>query len=796
MFSFSSPASPSLGVRSVNGDVLLILRPMRTSWESDFICSLCSQTINDAHGTKCGHSFCYKCINQHISTNNICPCGQTLESSDIFPNFVLNCIIRKARAEWEKCSGNIDSPVAQTQRAIKDCQRWTVQQLEVLIRTLQEKRRQKEGNEESVHYELLLYFLRESKHRRLQLMEDIRREIDQLDLDIELVETHPEVFSTIRPPPPLEQGETASCQVQVHIIRPSLSPSPSSSSPLPAPLTEASSSTSDKSRGSGVLPGPGACIGTGTSGAGSKRSFATAFGDGVIEVRECKSSKLPLPQNTSLDWHTSSKDQTPVAIPIPMSLPLAPIPGHKSKSTGRSSSPSASPSARTKARAATLSHSIVQKHRRIHEHFSDLETCYFETRGKDFQRGRPKPNAFSLSPLHPAQSPEPSAPLNVTDTASFSPAQVPSSAWDSDGRSMPSSSGAGVDGGIMRSSVQGLHEFAANLSNFTRFSHFQLVATLEPPDTSSSHANIISSIEFDNQQRLFATAGVMRHIKIYDYESSCALSQDQFATPRQDIAVRSKLSSVSWSPVETGHVMAGDYEGAMTLWDVETAKPISIYEEHEKRVWSIDVARDHPVRWVSGSDDGRVKLWTPSSPASIATIEIPNCANICTVRFNPSSPYNLAAGAADHKIYYFDIRQLRQAALTLSHRKAVAYVRFMNRNEIAASSTDSTIKLWDISVGECTRSFTGHMNERNFTGLAASDEFLACGSEDNAVYAWHTPLPRPLMSYSFLPPRQNPLDMDDSDMRTSFISAVCWRQNALIAANSAGSVKIIELMTC
>jgi len=88
------------------------------------------------------------------------------------------------------------------------------------------------------------------------------------------------------------------------------------------------------------------------------------------------------------------------------------------------------------------------------------------------------------------------------------------------------------------------------------------------------------------------------------------------------------------------------------------------------------------------------------------------------------------------------------------------------------------------------------MNERNFTGLAASDEFLACGSEDNAVYAWHTPLPRPLMSYSFLPPRQNPLDMDDSDMRTSFISAVCWRQNALIAANSAGSVKIIELMTC
>ena len=44
----------------------------------------------------------------------------------------------------------------------------------------------------------------------------------------------------------------------------------------------------------------------------------------------------------------------------------------------------------------------------------------------------------------------------------------------------------------------------------------------------------------------------------------------------------------------------------------------------------------------------------------------------------------------------------------------------------------------------------GHVNERNFVGLSVTaDGYLACGSEDNAVYAYHAGLPAPLAHHRF-----------------------------------------------
>ena len=43
------------------------------------------------------------------------------------------------------------------------------------------------------------------------------------------------------------------------------------------------------------------------------------------------------------------------------------------------------------------------------------------------------------------------------------------------------------------------------------------------------------------------------------------------------------------------------------------------------------------------------------------------------------------------------------------------------------SSTDSQLKLWDVSKQQCLRTFKGHLNEKNFVGLAASGDYVACG---------------------------------------------------------------------
>jgi E3 ubiquitin-protein ligase RFWD2 len=73
------------------------------------------------------------------------------------------------------------------------------------------------------------------------------------------------------------------------------------------------------------------------------------------------------------------------------------------------------------------------------------------------------------------------------------------------------------------------------------------------------------------------------------------------------------------------------------------------------------------------------------------------------------------------------------------HRKAVSYVRYLNDNELVSASTDSTLRLWNIARHSVTRLFEGHLNEKNFVGLSADGEFIACGSELNEVRTMRLP---------------------------------------------------------
>lgn len=47
--------------------------------------------------------------------------------------------------------------------------------------------------------------------------------------------------------------------------------------------------------------------------------------------------------------------------------------------------------------------------------------------------------------------------------------------------------------------------------------------------------------------------------------------------------------------------------------------------------------------------------------------------------------------------------------------------------EFVYRSTDSQLKLWNVNRPHCLRSFKGHINEKNFVGLASNGDYIACG---------------------------------------------------------------------
>lgn len=309
-----------------------------------------------------------------------------------------------------------------------------------------------------------------------------------------------------------------------------------------------------------------------------------------------------------------------------------------------------------------------------------------------------------------------------------------------------------------------------------------------------NNSTIVSSIEFDKDDEFFAIAGVTKRIKVYDYD---VVTRDivDIHYPACEMMSTSKISCISWNNYLKSVLASSDYEGTITLWDTAVTQRIKVFQEHEKRCWSVDFNNVDSRLIASGSDDARVKLWSINLEHSVASLEAR--ANVCCVKFNPQSSYHLAFGSADHSVHYYDLRNTKQALTVFKgHKKAVSYVKFLNREEIVSASTDSQLKLWNVNASHCLRSFVGHVNDKNFVGLATDGDYVACGSENNSLYVYYKGLSKPLLNCKFDIAR-SVLEVDQKeDDVNEFVSAVCWRQhsNVVIAANSQGVIKVLELV--
>jgi WD40 repeat protein len=271
---------------------------------------------------------------------------------------------------------------------------------------------------------------------------------------------------------------------------------------------------------------------------------------------------------------------------------------------------------------------------------------------------------------------------------------------------------------------------------------------------------------------------------------------------------------VSWNSYIKSHLITSDYDGAIQLWDVASGSTMELsqFEDHARRVWSIDFSRLDPLQFASASDDATVRIWNLQQQTPTACIKTP--ANACSVHNSPHRATMLAVACANHYCYLYDTRMAGSPLATLcGANRAVSYVRFMDANTIIGASTDNTVRLWDISRESfeekdkalgASEEFTGHLNERNFVGLSVHpDGYIATGSEDNSVCCYYRAFPFALTKFNCSSAvqedasnaRGKPASQQQQQQPKTFVSSVCWARHSrhLLVGNSEGVLKVLQL---
>ena len=279
-----------------------------------------------------------------------------------------------------------------------------------------------------------------------------------------------------------------------------------------------------------------------------------------------------------------------------------------------------------KGSTSSLSQSSTYKIRRLKmfHHFDDFVKCYFTNRIED---------------LHFEKSNESEQELMITDTNETQASQSETPVLK-----------------INKS----LDTFRENLVKFSKYSQLRTLSTLNySNDNNVMPSTIVSSIEFDKDNEYFAIAGVTKRIKIFDYYACLRDAVVDIKHPINEMICTSKISCVAWNSYFKELLASSDYEGIVTVYDVETRARKRTFQEHDKRCWSVDFNEIDTKLLASGSDDARVKLWSIDCENSVATLEV-KTANVCCVKFNPKSSCHLAFGSADHCVHYYDLRSLKE----------------------------------------------------------------------------------------------------------------------------------------
>jgi WD40 repeat protein/serine/threonine protein kinase len=193
------------------------------------------------------------------------------------------------------------------------------------------------------------------------------------------------------------------------------------------------------------------------------------------------------------------------------------------------------------------------------------------------------------------------------------------------------------------------------------------------------------------------------------------------------------LTSAVFSPDERW-VLSGSGDGKLKLWDTASGACLRTFDCHAWGVNSVAISPD--VRWaISGSADKTLKLWDLSAGTCLRIFE-GHTGHVEAVAFSPDGRQALS-GSKDHTLKLWDLAGGACLRTFEGHTRAVTSVAISPDVRWALSgSQDKTLKLWDLVGGVCLHTFEGHLSRVSSVAFSPEGCQALSGSWDNTFKLW------------------------------------------------------------
>ncbi|MBW4464529.1 MAG: WD40 repeat domain-containing protein [Pegethrix bostrychoides GSE-TBD4-15B] len=244
----------------------------------------------------------------------------------------------------------------------------------------------------------------------------------------------------------------------------------------------------------------------------------------------------------------------------------------------------------------------------------------------------------------------------------------------------------------------------------------------------AGHTSWIWSVAFSPTQLTLASSSEDRTIRIWEIASQRQL---QVLTGHQDAVL-----SLLYSP--DGSLWSGSLDGTLKHWSPE-GSCLQTLSGHGGGIWSVALSLDGRLL-VSGSQDQTLKLWDAASGNLLATLS-GHQSWIRAVAISPDCQ-TLCSGSAEGllKIWRLDRGQYRCQQTYAAHSGPVLSIAVhQNGQQIATSSTDRSIKLWDLPTGACTEIPQAHQRWVKSLTYSPDGLMLASCSQDESIKLWGLP---------------------------------------------------------